>query len=106
MGRFKSTENIISGIVGKDDQGLGKLSVAEDLGAIPKQRQRAGSYHDDDDDMDIKEKEQLLMEKWEQEHGSSSTLNTTLSVCLKRRRLVLEDNPSWNIILSLLNNYH
>jgi hypothetical protein len=77
MGRFKSTENIISGIVGKDDQGLGKLSVAEDLGAIPKQRQRAGSYHDDDDDMDIKEKERLLMEKWEQEHGSSSTLSAS-----------------------------
>jgi hypothetical protein len=28
MGRFKSTENILSGIVGKDDQGLGKISVA------------------------------------------------------------------------------
>ena len=74
MGRFKSTENIISGIVGKDDQGLGKLSMAGDLGAITKQRQQTGSY-DDDDDMDIKEKERLLMEKWEQEHGSSSTLN-------------------------------
>jgi hypothetical protein len=78
MGRFKSTENIIAGIVGKDDQGLGKISVAEDLGAIPKQRQRAGSYHDDDDDdMDIKEKERLLMEKWKQEHGSSSPLNAS-----------------------------
>jgi hypothetical protein len=38
------------GIAKFSRKGLGKISVAEDLGAIPKQRQRAGSHHDDDDE--------------------------------------------------------
>lgn len=44
--RFKSTGNIIGGIVGKDDKNL------------------SSSKHYDDDDENTKEREQLMMEKW------------------------------------------
>ncbi|CAC5401248.1 PARP7S [Mytilus coruscus] len=56
--RFKSSEDIICGIVGKDDHGLPKLSA-------PQQK-----YVDDDD---IKERERILMEKYKQEKQGTSS---------------------------------
>ncbi|XP_071146462.1 uncharacterized protein [Mytilus edulis] len=55
--RFKSSENITCGIVGKDDQGLPKMS-------LPQQK------YDDDDD--IKEKERIMMEQYKQEKQGTS----------------------------------
>ncbi|CAC5401239.1 PARP7S [Mytilus coruscus] len=55
--RFKLSEDIISGIVGKDDHGLPKISAPQ---------------HKYDDD-DIKEKERLLMEKYKQEKPGTSS---------------------------------
>ncbi|XP_063410875.1 uncharacterized protein LOC134693867 [Mytilus trossulus] len=58
-GRFKSSEDIICGIVGKDDYGLPKMS-------LPQQKY-------DDDDNDIKEKERIMMEKYKQEKQGTSS---------------------------------
>ncbi|CAG2244516.1 unnamed protein product [Mytilus edulis] len=55
--RFKSSENITCGIVGKDDRGLPKMS-------LPQQK------YDDDDD--IKEKERIMMEQYKQEKQGTS----------------------------------
>ncbi|XP_052082754.1 uncharacterized protein LOC127720282 isoform X2 [Mytilus californianus] len=60
--RFESTENMICGIVGKDDLDLSKMSASKI------------QYNDEDDN--IKEKERIMMQMWEQEEqGISSADN-------------------------------
>ncbi|CAC5401249.1 PARP7S [Mytilus coruscus] len=61
--RFESTENIICGIVGKDDLDISKMSASK-------------IKYDEEEDDNIKEKERIMMQMWEQEEqGISSSDN-------------------------------
>ena len=53
--RFESTENIVCGIVSKDDLDLSKTSASKT------------QYDDEDEDDNIKERERIMIKMWEQE---------------------------------------
>ncbi|XP_063410874.1 uncharacterized protein LOC134693866 [Mytilus trossulus] len=90
--RFESKENIICGIVGKDELDLTEMSTSKI------------QYNDGDEDDNIKERERIMMQMWEEEEKGISSVEHIKRVKTKQASCNPSDPDYQEINPSLLKD--